>query len=150
MNLQAIYLANTVGFLLIAFLFLSRYITRTKSMAEERIFTHMMWIAMVACVIESITFAVDGRPGLGYRLINLLGNTYLYFANGFGSFLFCMYVDQCLYHDSSRIKTVYKGFCILVSCLGVALILNLFFGYFFYVGADGVYHRQPLIYLFYA
>ena len=149
MNLQAIYLANIVGFLLIAFLFLSRYITRTKSVAEERIFTIMMWLALVACLIEPLTFAMDGHAGIGYRLINLLGNTYLYFANGFGSFLFCMYVDQSLYHDKSRILGVYKRFVQLVAVLGVALVLNLFLKFFFYVDADGVYHRQPFIYIFY-
>ena len=149
MNLQAIYLANIVGFLLIAFLFLSRYITRTKSVAEERIFTIMMWLALIACLIEPLTFAVDGKSELVFRLINMLGNTYLYFANGFGSFLFCMYVDQSLYHDRSRIFGEYKKFVYLVAALGIALFLNIFLGYLFYVDADGVYHRQLLIYIFY-
>lgn len=149
MNLQAIYLANAIGFILIAFLFISRFITRTRSQAEDHIFNIMMYLAMLACVVEPVTFAVDGQAGRVCYWINLLGNTYLYFANGFGSFLFVIYVDRSLYHSGARIQKHYAPFAVLVATMLLSLVPNIWLGYYFYVDEANVYHRQPLINIFY-
>ena len=149
MNLQAICVANFTGFLLILFLLISRFITEAKSQAEDYMFNVMMYLAMFACLIEPLTFFVDGKPGALSRWINLLGNTYLYFANGLGSFLWCMYVDQKLYHDRNRIIRIYGKAGIVVAVMLLSLFLNLPFGHYFYVDDANVYHRNPMIYIFY-
>ncbi|MBP5384453.1 MAG: GGDEF domain-containing protein [Lachnospiraceae bacterium] len=149
MNLQAIYVANFTGFLLILFLLISQFITRKKSRAEDRIFTVMMYLVLLSCLIEPLTFYVDGKSGTLNYWINLLGNTFLHSANGIGSFLFCAYVDSSLYHDHGRLKKFYRWFGALVSVLLLSLIINIPFGYYFYVDADNLYHRQPLVTLFY-
>ena len=149
MNLQAIWLANIVGFILIGFLFTSRFITRTEAQSEEKIFNTLMWLAMIACLVEPLTFTLDGKPGVLCHWINLLGATYLYFANGFGSYLFCLYVDEALYQDKERIRTHYTKLRVLLGTLLTSLFLNIFFGFYFYIDENNCYHRQPLIYVFY-
>lgn len=149
MNLQAIYVANFTGFILILFLFISRFITQTKSQAEDHVFNVMMYLALISCLVEPLTFYVDGKAGALCYWVNLLGNTYLYTANGLGSFLWCVYVDKSLYHDQSRMKKIYSKFGAFVAVMLGTLLLNLGFGYYFYVDGANVYHRQPLINLFY-
>jgi diguanylate cyclase (GGDEF)-like protein len=149
MNFQAILIANITGFILISFLYISRFITRTKSDTEEHAFNAMVILALIACVIEPLTFAVDGVPGAAAKWTNLLGNTYLYYANGVGSYLFCMYVDLSLFHDRSRLKSIYHKLAYPVGFLLLTLFANIPFGYYFYVDANNVYHRQPSIYIFY-
>ena len=149
MNLQAIYIANFTGFVLILFLLISRLITQTKSQAEDYVFNVMMFLALFACLVEPLTFFVDGKPGVVSKWINLLGNTYLYFANGMGSFFWCMYVDRKLYHDRERMHRIYKRVSVIVLIMLATLFANIPFGYYFYVDEANVYHRQPLIYIFY-
>ncbi len=149
MNLQAILVANITGFLIILFLFISRFITRTKSDTEEHVFQTMMCLAMFGCLIEPLTFAVDGvHSVLGYW-INFLGNTYLYYANGLGSFFWLMYVDLKLFHNKDRMKRIYYKLAIPVSALLISLIGNVFFKYYFYVDENFVYHRKDTLYIFY-
>ena len=149
MNLQAIWVANITGFLLIVFLYFSRFITKTKGDTKENSFTVMMWLTMIACIIEPITFSIDGIHDQVCYWINMLGNTYLYYANGLGSFLWMMYVDLNLFKDYSRMKSVYYKISIPVSLLLISLIANLKFHYYFYVDGNYVYHRQPTIFIFY-
>ena len=104
MNLQAIIIANLTGFFLIFFLYMSRFITKTKGDTEEHAFEVMMALAAIACLVEPLTFAVDGVPGKISYWVNILGNTYLYYANGLGSFLWLLYLDLSLNHDRSRMK----------------------------------------------
>ncbi|MCR5396207.1 MAG: GGDEF domain-containing protein [Lachnospiraceae bacterium] len=149
MNLQAIFVANLTGFFLIFFLFFSRFITKTKSDTEEHSFEVMMTLAMIACIVEPLTFAVDGIPGKLPYWINLLGNTYLYYANGLGSFLWLLYLDLKLYHDRSRMKKIYYKISVPVGILLLSLIGNIWGNYYFYVDEHNIYHRQPNIYIFY-
>ena len=149
MNLQAIIVANLTGFFLIFFLFFSRFITKTKSDMEEHSFEVMMTLAMIACIVEPLTFAVDGIPGKLPYWINLLGNTYLYYANGLGSFLWLLYLDLKLYHDRSRMKKIYYKISVPIGILLLSLIGNIWRNYYFYVDEHNIYHRQPSIYIFY-
>ena len=64
MNLQAIYVANITGFFLILSLLISQSITFKKSSVEDRIFSWMMYLVLLACLIEPLTFYIDGKPGL--------------------------------------------------------------------------------------
>ena len=149
MNLQAIFVANITGFLLILSLLISQMITCRNNRVQDRIFSWMMYLVLVACLVEPITFYIDGREGALYYWINLLGNTYLYGANVVGSFLFCVYVDENLYHSRERVRMIYQKFAIVVALIVAALIVNIKYGYFFYVDADNVYHRTPITFLFY-
>jgi len=149
MNLQAIMVANLTGFILIAILFVNRKLTISKSDTEEHAFTAIMYLSMVACLLEALTFAVDGIPNKYSYWIIILGNTYLYYANGVGSFLFLLYVDLKLYHDRSRMKKLYYKLSLPVSILLLSLVGNIFFHYYFYVDENYVYHRQPTVYIFY-
>ena len=107
MNLQAIMVANMTGFLILFFLFFSRFITRTKSDLEEHAFDVMMYLVMIALIVEPLGFAIDGIHSTVCYWINLIGATYLYFANGAGIFLWLMYVDLKLFHDRSRMEKIY-------------------------------------------
>ena len=85
MNFQAICVANITGFLLIVSLLVSKYITYNSVRIEDRIFTLMMHLVMVGCLLEVITFYVDGRSGRINYWINLIGNSILYGINAYVS-----------------------------------------------------------------
>ena len=150
MNFQAILLANITGFTLILFLRISRILSQVKQDTEENAFNVMMYFVMIACIVEPLTFYVDGKPGLLCYWINLLGNTYLYYANATGTFLWLLFMDLSLFHDRLRLKKIYYKLAVPVSGLILSLIINIFTGFYFYVDEANVYHRQPAVYIFYA
>lgn len=149
MNLQAIIIANMTGFLLIFFLLFSRVITKTKSTTEEHAFQGMMILTMIACVVETVTYAMDGQGGRFVYWADMIGTTYLYYANVVGAFLWCMFVDLSLFHDYDRIKRIYYPLRVPVAMLLVSLLGNLKGHYYFYLDEQNVYHRQPWIYVFF-
>ena len=149
MNIQSIYITNAIGFILLMFLIVSRYITRTKGGLGNRLYGSMIRIAMIACIVEALTFGIDGKVGAVYYWINILGNTYLYMANAFGAFLFCVYVEYSLYQDKSRLAKIYNKLFFVILALLVSLVINIFGGFYFYVDENFVYHRQPLVAILY-
>ena len=149
MNFQAILVANLTGFVLIMFLHFSRLSSRTKTDTEERTYDWMMRLSGLACLVEILTFAVDGVHHSAAYWVNMLGNTYLYYANGAGAFLWLMYLDLKLFHDRERLHRIYYKISFPITAVLFALLLNLKFHYFFYVDENYVYHRQPTIYIFY-
>ena len=149
MNLQAIIIANLVGFNLILFLRISRYISQTKADTEEKAFNVMMYLVMIACIVEPVTFFVDGKPGALSYWINVLGNTYLYYANTTGTFLWFMFMDLSMFHDRSRMKKIYYKLAVPAGLLIASLIGNIWGKYYFYVDDQNAYHRLPAVYIFY-
>ena len=149
MNLQAIIIANLIGFNLILFLRISRYISQTKADTEEKAFNVMMYLVMIACIVEPVTFFVDGKPGALSYWINVLGNTYLYYANTTGTFLWFMFMDLSMFHDRSRMKKIYYKLAVPAGLLIASLIGNIWGKYYFYVDDQNAYHRLPAVYIFY-
>ena len=149
MNIQAILVANITGFVLLLILYISRAITRIKSDTEEKAMDALMMITLFACIVQSLTFVFDGLPGNVARYTIIFGNTYLYCSNVIGPFLFCMYVDLNLYHDRARTRRIYRIFAIPAGALIISLILNIFFGFYFSVDENNVYHRQSLNFIIY-
>ncbi len=150
MNLQAIVLLNAFGFILLVFLSLSRFMTRKRRRTDDKIFSAIIWVAMMACPMEIMSFCLDGHPGtLNYWLV-LLGNTYLYMANTVGCFLWTIYVDLKLYRDKGRLRRLLPKYAIMPGIAMLLLLINLFTGFLYYVDEQNVYHRQPLCFIMYA
>ena len=149
MNLQAIIIANLTGFTIILFLQISRIINQAKVNTEDNAFNVLMWLCMIACLVEPLTFLVDGKPGALCHWINVLGNTYLYYANSTGTFLWLIYMDLNLFNDRRRIQKIYYKLAVPVTILIISLVFNIWGGFYFTVDAENVYHRQPAVYIFY-
>ena len=144
MNYQAIVLLNLFGIILLAFLAISRFMTRQRRRLGDKFFTALVLITMGGCAIEIFSFWVDGRPGRLNYWLNLLSNTALYLANLSGCFIWLLYVDLKLYRDRPRLKKMLPLYAIIPAISVIALIVNLFKPFLLYVDEDNVYHRTPL------
>lgn len=150
MNLQSIIILNAAGFMLLLILTLTRKMTRTERTIEDHLFTVLIQMVMVACIVEPLTFYVDAKPGAVYYWINLLGNTYLYTMILIGAYVWCIYVDFRLYKKPDRVWKKYRYFGLMGIIMELGLIANIWGGFLFYVDDKNVYHRGAFVlYVFY-
>ncbi len=148
MNIAEIFAANGLGLVLMILLQISRHMTRRNRRMEDHLLSVLVAATAAACVVESVSFAVDGMAGQVWRWINHLSNTALYALVIIISTAWMMYVDVHLYRDRMRLRR-YQPMLIIGTLLVLALPFNLVFHFFFRVDEFNAYHRQPLGYLFY-
>ena len=151
MNYQSIVLLNLFGVVLLAFLAISRFMTRQRRRLGDKFFTALVLITMGGNAIEIFSFWIDGRPGVLNHWLNLLVNTSLYLANLACCFIWLLYVDLKLYRDRQRLKKMLPRYAIIPVICVIALIVNIFKPFMLYVDENNVYHRTSLclvLYLF--
>lgn len=149
MNLQAIITTNSVGCAALIILMISSYLVRQRRQLADVLFTLMIVIAAVACIVETVDFIIDGKVFTGARTISMILNSYLYTATACVSFIWCIYADMRLYRSENRLRTLYPKLAIPVVIQFVAVLLNFKFQFLFSIGADNVYHREIAGYSFY-
>ena len=150
MNMLAIAVADYIGFVLLIAMLVSSHIRRSAKLDEYRLFTLIAFMSAVACVVDVLMFYCDGKSGVVFRLINLVGNTYCFFTNPFFAIGWCMYTELKLYKSRSRIRKRYRYIAAPGIVFMALTIVNIFVPIIFYLDEANVYHRLPLSYAFFA
>ena len=150
MNLLAVATSDMIGFVLIASMLYSSRIRRSDRGHDEfRIFSAIAVLAMIACVVDFLVFYCDAKPGLIYRIIAMVGNTYCFVANPLFISSWCLYEDLKFYHSMKRVKKIYTYVFIPALLLGIMALVNNIFPIIYTIDENNVYHRLPLSYAFY-
>lgn len=149
MDLRSIYISNGIGIVLLIVL---AYVSRTKVQrrhAEDKLYTLMIFGVMLACCMEAVSYAIDGKLFPGARIINYIANTYLFSVNLFMPLCVLIYMDLGLYGDKSRIWREYKIHIIIWLVMFGVTIFNFFVPVSYYITPENVYERRPVSYVYY-
>ena len=118
--------------------------TIDKSRNRKNLNTYLLLLITCFCsaFLDEICWLVDGDPSQAY--INAIANTFYYMSAPVMTFLFWRYVISYLDLKQREIRIVNAFMAIGLVCAVILRIVNLGFGFYFYVSADGQYHRGPL------
>ena len=160
MNLQSIILTNCIGFTLLMILLVSSHLVRQRRQLSDNLFTAMIIATASSCIVEMLTFIFDGNTELpGVHTMKIIGSSYLYLANIFDSYMWCIYVDLRLYHDEMRTRkrAPFIGFPAILAV--IAVLFNISYSFLFRIDEHNIHHRElggniyfglTLCYIFYS
>ena len=149
MDLRSIYVANGTGVFILLMLYYASRSRIQRYRIEDRLYTFMIFGVMLGCVMEALSYTLDGRTFTGARLLNYAANTYLFSANMMLPFCVLVYVDLGLYGDLSRIWKCYRPQIVVgIIMLGITAI-NLFVPICYYITEQNIYERMPVSYAYY-
>ena len=150
MNIGAVATSDFMGFILLIALLISSKIRRTDDKHPEfKIYTVIAILTMVACVVDFISFYVDGINKPGMRLVNILTNTFCFAANPLFVASWCLYEDLKLYRSMTRVKKIYTYAFIPAVIMVLIAIVNMFVPIIFRIDEQNVYSRLPFSYVYY-
>lgn len=150
MNLQSIIVTNGVGCVILVILMICSHMVRLRRQGSDKLFTLMIVLTASACIVEPLTFFIDGRDFMFSRILSILCNSYLYVMNVIVSYLWLVYVDLKMFQNNRRIRTHYVKYAIPGFIALLLVLLNLRYDFLFYIDDDNCYKRQPLGYAFIA
>ena len=148
-DIYAVTVADFIGIAILLVILVSRGWNLPGRKEESHILLRMLIMSVINCVVDQLVAYFDGRLGAGsqfYRLVLLIGNTYLYLYNTLvGIFLAHMIVKHI---DS---KTSHRKFIVFwIACFIqiVLLIINLFTPIVFNIDMNNEYRRGELFMFF--
>ena len=149
MNLQSIVITNCIGFALAMLVLFSSHMVRKRKDLDSRMLTAMLVVLASCCLMEMISFLVDGRPSRAAMIASWVSNLWIYLANPTFAVLWLLYTDYHLHRKANRLTTVYGPHLVLLAVCWIVILGNLFGQYLFTISEDNVYARQPASYIFF-
>ena len=131
---------------------MSKHVNKTSKRVGEDLFNTMVFVNLVALVLEAISFGIDGKPGKLIYVLQVLSNAFLIFSVVFTGYMWCLFVEFKVYHSMKRVykrvrilmvPVLVSLFCVGCDCFGAGL--------YFSISKDNVYIRGSLsllVYLF--
>ena len=104
----------------------------------------IMLITTMLLLLLDIFSRFDGNPNTYYALINSASNYIVFLLNPVMSLIWFIYVYFEVYHDERRTKRLFVPLSILFLANTAMVIVSQFFGWFYYIDAENIYHRGPL------
>ena len=150
MNIQSIIVTNGIGCTILAVLLISSNLVRQRRQTLDRLFSLMIALTGSACIVETITFILDGVSFPYAKAIDIILNSWLYFANLVTSFTWWVYVDYRLFRSEKRLRTIYPKLAIPSVICNLLLVVNPWTEWFFRIDDEMCYQRCPMGYIYYA
>ena len=147
-NLESIYVTNVIGIVLIAVMIvcnLWRFQTRSRA---DRNLLMMMFLALLSCIADPISYSMKGIPGLFPRIVVYVTSTWLFAANMLAVFFWVRFLSFHLNGGIPRRSRFVLDVVVLVGLL--LLVVNLFTPIVFYIDEENLYSRTYLYFLYLA
>lgn len=150
MNLQSIIVTNSIGCTILAVLLISSHLVRQRRQPLDRLFSLMIAMTGSACIVETITFILDGAVFPYAKAVDIFLNSWLYAANVLVSFIWWVYVDYRFFQSEKRLKSIYTRLAIPSAVAILLLFVNPWTEWFFRIDENMRYCRCPAGYLYFA
>lgn len=148
-NMQAVLVANGLGLGLMIVLMLSTNRRGKMVSLDGRLFNWMCRMCLALCVLETLSFWLDGRTFSGARELILGTNASLFMLNAIFSYTWSVYVDYKFYEDVQRLRKIYIFVALPAVLVCLLSLLNLAVPVFFWVNEENLYYRTPLVVITY-
>ena len=149
MNILAIVIADSIGIFLALSVLNISYMDRRGNDPDSRLLTALLVISFICCLMEMVSFLVDGKAsGICVAMV-WITNTWLYLGNPLFATLWLLYVDYHLDKKEKRLMTLYKPHLILLAICWIVVLGNIFGHYLFDVDSHNAYFRKPVSYSLY-
>lgn len=123
-------------------LFLVSNIDASRNRKNLTAYLLLLIACFISAFLDEICWLVDGDPSKAY--LNAAANTLYYMGAPVMAFLFWRYVVSYLDLRQREVRIVNLFLAVGLAGAVIVRLVNLGFGYYFYVSADGHYHRGPL------
>lgn len=149
-NIGEILVVNVAGVLILFVLLLFRRRSKETKHISDRLFDAMIWITAVALVMETLSFLLDGKPGMLIRVLQYLINGYLFLGSFAVGMLWVLYVDHHIYHSIKRMRKLLNFVAVPFLLIAVLVVFDLFgAGNLFSITEENVYVRGRLMVISY-
>lgn len=145
-TLTAAFVGNIIGIMLLSTIYFCNR-DRISDTPESKILLRMMLVDFLVCVLDPLTYVIDGRPGLLSTVFLYASNSWLYLSTLLMSLLWVRFLSCHLCIPFSRQRRLVYNVLFLIAVL--CLVINLFRPLVFSLESN-VYRRAHAFWVFVA
>lgn len=119
-----------------------------KESLQYKLYMSMLQITALTLVVDILS-RFDGNTGTIYPVINHVGNFLIFLVNPILPSYWLLYAHDQIFRDERKTRKLFYPLFAISAINAVMVILTQFFGCFYYIDSDNIYHRGPLFLLSY-
>jgi len=117
-----------------------------KDSLSDKLYMVMLNITVLLLGIDILS-RFDGKTSIIYPIFNQFGNFMSFLMSPVLPSLWVAYVHYQIYGDERKTKRLFYPLSAINILNAVVLILSQFFGWYYYIDSNNIYHRGPLFWL---
>lgn len=142
MSLGSNIIFNMYSIIIICIIYFHVLRTLQKESLQDKLYIMILYItALMLCF--DILSRLDGNSSPLYPVMNKLGNFLIFLTGPLLPSLWAAYVCQQIYSKGQGVRRLYYFLCSINIINAVLLICSQFFGWFYYIDSNNIYHRGP-------
>lgn len=114
-----------------------------KNFLRDKLYLSILYVTAFMLVMDILS-RFDGNASAIYPVLNRIGNFVIFLLSPVIPSLWLIYVHFQVFNDEKRAKRLILPVFIVCTVDAASLIFSRFYGWFYYIGPDNVYHRGPL------
>ena len=145
-NMAEILIVNGIGVFLMLRLFIARSDGLESHFPWERLFSAMIWLTILGCSLETLSFVIDGKQFPLCRELNYVLNSICFLSTCTVGYLWCLFVDFRTFNSPRRVRksTLFLSLPLILQVI-VTLVNLSGNGILFSVSEQNVYRRGSLV-----
>jgi diguanylate cyclase (GGDEF)-like protein len=146
MNLISNIILNVYSIMIIIVIYAQALKCLKKDNFQDKLFIMMLNITILMLIID-IFSRFDGIVSPAFTLLNHLGNFFIFIMNPILPSIWVVYVYVQTFHNKRKIRKLIYFLCMVNGVNILSLISSQFFGWFYYIDSNNIYHRGKYFFL---
>lgn len=114
-----------------------------KDSLPDRLYMLILYITILMLGMDILS-RFDGNTSIIYPVFNTIGNFALFLMSPVLPSLWVAYVHFQVFREERKTRRLFYPLCIINVINAIILIFSQFFGWFYYIDSNNIYHRGPL------
>lgn len=146
MNLTSNIVINFYSIIILIIIYFQSIKLSGKEYLQHKLFMIIIKLTIIMLIVDVFS-RFDGKPNTIYPLINDVGNFLIFLLNPILPSIWLTYVHNQIFHIERIIKKI--GFILLaINIFNIGmLILTQFYGWYYYIDSENIYHRGHLFWV---
>lgn len=146
MNLQNNGIINFYSIAILLIIGIHSYKNDEKESYRYKLYMMMLNVTILMLIVDTFS-RLDGMSSSIYPILNHIGNFLIFILNPIVPSIWLLYVHYQIYLEETKTKKlIYPLFIVNIFNM-VIVVLTQFFGWYYYIDSQNIYHRGPLFWL---
>ena len=114
-----------------------------KDSLPDKLYMLILYITILMLGVDILS-RFDGNTTIIYLVFNTIGNFVIFLMSPVLPSLWVAYVHFQVFREERKTRRLFYPLCIINAINAIILIFSQFFGWFYYIDSNNIYHRGPL------
>lgn len=143
MNLQNNSIINLYSIAILLVIGVHSYKNDEKESYRYKLYIMMLHVTILMLIVD-IFSRFDGMSNSIYPILNQMGNLLIFILNPIMPSIWLLYVHYQIFLEETKTKKLIYPLLFINIFNIVMVVLTQFFGWYYYIDSQNIYHRGPL------